>query len=79
MAKVNEKKSCYDCKHQTLVIGSCHTNCTKPDPDMTGDSYGRSQGWFFYPINFDPVWMTKECANFESVVSNAVSGAEVEK
>jgi len=32
---------------------------------MTGNEHGIRSGWFMYPALFDPIWMTKECDNFE--------------
>lgn len=66
MAQVNKDKSCYDCKNRGTVFYSCHSSCNKPDSEMTGDKHGISNGWFNYPSDFDPVWMTKECSNFEN-------------
>jgi len=57
--------NCYKCKYLRKIPGNCHIQCSKPDVDMTGDTHGIRSGWFFYPINFDPVWMTKECSNYE--------------
>lgn len=57
---------CYQCIHKRDVPGNCHIRCNKPDPDMKGKSIGIKRGWFIYPSLFDPVWMDKECANFES-------------
>lgn len=33
---------------------------------MEGHPHGIKNGWFFYPILFDPVWKTKECGNYET-------------
>ena len=62
----NELTNCYKCIHKRGVSGSCHSSCVKPDPQMTGNEHGIKSGWFFYPINFDPIWKTKECSNFEA-------------
>ena len=59
------KNDCYGCKHKRDVPGNCHIQCVNPDPKMTGDHHGIRSGWFFYPLLFDPIWMTKQCANFE--------------
>lgn len=56
---------CYSCKNRRTIPGDCHSSCAKPDPDMTGDEHGKSSGWFSYPYNFDPVWKTKLCSNYE--------------
>jgi hypothetical protein len=69
------KHECYECKHRQEIIGDCHSRCSKPDPDMTGNEHGIKHGWFCYPWNFDPIWKTKLCDNFEPAVSDAVSGA----
>ncbi len=58
---------CHQCKNMENVPGNCHIKCNKPDPDMTGDDWGKQNGWFIYPILFDPIWATKECVNFDEV------------
>lgn len=60
------KTNCYKCKNRGEVFYSAHSSCNNPDTGMTGDEHGRRNGWFNYPNNFDPVWMTKECDNFEA-------------
>lgn len=58
---------CYLCRHRRKVPGDAHLQCAKPDPEMTGRRWGVSNGWFLYPINFDPIWKAKLCCNFEEV------------
>lgn len=58
-------KECYECKHRMQVPGSTHSACSNPDRNMTGDNHGIKNGWFFYPVNFDPTWKTKFCNNHE--------------
>ena len=58
--------NCYECKHRRDVPGNCHIECTKPDPNMKGDPHGIRNGWFFYPMLFDPLWCETKCANFEA-------------
>lgn len=70
------KTNCWDCKHKRTVPGDAHIKCVKPDPKMTGNQHGIKNGWFYYPLLFDPIWRTKECDNYESkTVSHAVSDA----
>jgi len=61
----NNITDCYDCIHRRSTPGDAHICCVKPDPKMTGHEQGIKRGWFSYPFNFDPVWKTKECCNFE--------------
>jgi hypothetical protein len=49
------------------IPNDAYIRCVKPDPEMTGHPHGIKKGWFRYPLNFDPVWKTKLCANFEKI------------
>jgi hypothetical protein len=71
---MNKDKDCHKCKGKRDVPGNCHIKCVTPDAHMTGNEHGIKNGWFMYPLLFDPIWRTKECDNFESVVSESVSG-----
>lgn len=65
---------CYDCLHKREVHGNAHISCAKPDPEMTGDEHGIKNGWFCYPILFDPTWKTRACNNFaEKTISQSCS------
>lgn len=64
--------NCYNCINHIKTPGNSHIRCLKPDMEMTGDRHGIKNGWFYYPLLFDPVWATKKCSNFESS-SGAVS------
>lgn len=57
--------NCYKCKNKESVLGNAHIKCNKPDLFMTGREQGIENGWFYYPLLFDPIWRTKECDNFE--------------
>ena len=56
---------CHSCKNKRLVPGNTHISCSKPYLETKGDPHGIKNGWFYYPILFDPVWMITECKNFE--------------
>lgn len=68
--------NCKQCKFRREVPGNCHIACDNPDTDMTGDPHGIKQGWFMYPLLFDPTWMTSECKNFEQVSRVCQSSGE---
>ena len=61
----NMMNECHFCRHKRPVPGDCHITCNEPDPNMTGDPHGIINGWFYYPVIFDPTWKTKDCANFK--------------
>ena len=63
------KKSCYSCAYKRNVPGDAHIACgfnfkkaEKPTPK--GDSHGIANGWFTFPINYDPNWMRSDCGGF---------------
>jgi hypothetical protein len=57
--------NCYKCTFKRDVPGDCHISCSNPDKGMKGNKHGIKNGWFFYPILFDPIWMEKECMNYK--------------
>ena len=56
---------CRTCANKIDNSWTHHIGCSKPDPNMSGNPHGISHGWFFYPLNFDPCWKEKACANYE--------------
>jgi hypothetical protein len=60
--KMNE---CYSCQHKRNVPCSAYVRCVKPDPKMVGVGWGKVNGWFDYPLLFDPVWKDLDCSNFK--------------
>lgn len=65
------ENNCRACQHRYSIPGSCHIACDKPDPAMTGHQHGIENGWFMYPLNYDPVWMTAKCGNFTEKIGFA--------
>lgn len=60
-----KENECYKCANMREVPGNCHIKCIDPDPTINGCKYAVRNGWFFYPLLFDPVWKEKTCANFK--------------
>jgi len=65
---------CYKCKNRGNLAGSCHSQCNKgvkglfeggvEMPTVQGNEHGIKNGWFFWPFNYDPVWL-QSCNSFE--------------
>lgn len=53
-----DKPNCYNCVHRLTIPGDAHTRCNNHGANISGELYGMQQGWFNWPINFDPVWLT---------------------
>lgn len=58
------RNECYYCDHMRKVLGDAHIQCAKPDKEMAGDEHGKKNGWFHYPVLFDPTWKLTKCRNF---------------
>lgn len=51
------KPNCYTCIHRRTLPYDAHSQCANPTAKVEGDPHGRRMGWFFWPLNFDPVWL----------------------
>ncbi len=60
---------CNVCKFKRNVPGNCHIQCVNPDREMKGNPHGIANGWFLYPMLFDPTWKAATCNNFEELES----------
>lgn len=58
--------ACYDCKYRRNIPGDNHSLCTNRLAVVIGDENGRKNGWFFHPINFDPIWL-RYCDGYEKI------------
>ena len=45
------------------AISVLHTTETKAPFIVKGSTHGIKNGWFFWPLNFDPVWLER-CDGF---------------
>ena len=69
MSELTHMNECYSCIHKRGVPGNCHIRCAMPSANVRdgGDPHGIRNGWFRYPLCFDPVWKGEErCENFEA-------------
>lgn len=60
---MENKPDCYKCVHRLTVPGSCHSRCNNKNAIVVGNQHGINRGWFYWPINFDPVWL-QQCNGF---------------
>lgn len=68
MKERTKMDECWRCQNKKPVPGNTHIECTAPDKNMTGNKHGIKNGWFNYPLLFDPVWKEKDCVNFTEIV-----------
>jgi hypothetical protein len=59
---------CHGCAYRREIPGDCHSRCVfdwikHADLAMPSNAHSaRTQRWFRFPYNFDPVWGQNECA-----------------
>ena len=66
---------CHKCAYKDSVPGSAHISCLFNWPEALNNSqvpyipvgvlHGIQQGWFYFPFNYDPIWMAMPCPAFE--------------
>jgi len=67
------KVKCYKCGYKGSISGNAHIQCNF-DWDKSGNStpkgslYGIQRGWYFFPLNYDPIWMEDECQFFSTEI-----------
>lgn len=78
MENLEEKKTCYNCAYCKDVSGSAHKKCTfawrnsELQPPKANER-GIDQGWYIFPLNYDPVWQQEKClAHSESADTGKV-------
>ena len=62
--------ACHRCSYRRNISHDTHIECINPPPRMSADRHGINEGWFIIPTNFDPVWSTSSCPNFERCVKD---------
>jgi hypothetical protein len=60
-----EKPNCYNCVHRLTVAGSAHSRCNNHQAIVGGNPHGIKNGWFMWPLNFDPAWLVS-CDGYSS-------------
>ena len=64
------KPDCYECQHRNNIPGNAHSSCANPFAKVTGNEHGIINGWFYWPWNFDPIWLTS-CTAFTPIKQNS--------
>lgn len=71
----NGKAACYSCPMRRNLPGDCHSSCSAVGRTrVAGNPHGVAQGWFLWPLAFDPIWLER-CTLFEAVLEAAIEAA----
>jgi hypothetical protein len=52
-----KKPNCYKCVHRLGIPGDAHSRCNNHKAKVEGNPRGITNGWFMWPLNFDPTWL----------------------
>jgi len=62
-------KKCWSCAYKKSIPGDAHIRCRfdwvgQEFPMPRGDEHGIKNGWYWFPLNYDPVWMLFPCSQW---------------
>ena len=64
--KLKEKYGDFHSQLQLIAVVANGATGVQVNPlGVTGDPHGIKNGWFMWPMNFDPIWL-RSCDGFES-------------
>lgn len=77
------KKRCSTCAHTSEITNSHRISCqyywknknlldTSPASLCDISDYAKSSGWFDFPYDFDPLWITSDCNGYTHKVDDAI-------
>jgi len=61
--------NCHSCAYKQNVPGDAHIACSfnhkkAGTPVPRGNQHGINNGWYMFPVNYDPNWMVDECLHY---------------
>ena len=56
---------CAGCAYRESIPGDTHSRCVFKweGPMPQGKPHGIKNGWFVFPLNYDPIWGPDQCGN----------------
>lgn len=57
------KPDCFKCVHRGDVPSDAHIRCNNMAAKVEGNPHGILNGWFMWPLLFDPCWLVS-CDGF---------------
>jgi len=72
-----KKQNCYECVHRLEIPGDAHSRCNNHSAKVKGNPHGIRNGWFMWPLNFDPVWLDS-CDGFSDNPKDKKTRAELD-
>lgn len=72
-----KKPNCYKCVHRGEIPGNAHSSCNNHKAGAKGNPHGIKSGWFYWPLNFDPVWLLS-CEGFSDDKKDKMPTREID-
>lgn len=65
---------CHKCCNRASLPGNAHISCRRPDATVKVNAHGFRNGWAYWPLDFDPVWI-ESCDCFNKPPTDIEGGA----
>ena len=77
------KKRCNTCTHKREITNSHRITCnyywenkhllsTSPASSQDISDYAKTSGWFDFPYDFDPLWITSDCNGYKREIDKPI-------
>jgi hypothetical protein len=72
---------CHQCAYKSNVPGNTHIQCrynwskSEYNPPKA-NPHGVKNGWYTFPLEFDPIWQKEDCKAFNSEVDSNMFTSE---
>ena len=66
-------KKCWSCAYKKSIPGNAHIRCRfdwigQKQIMPVGKEHGIRNGWYMFPLNYDPTWMTNNCPQWSETI-----------
>ena len=58
--------NCHQCAYRSAIPGNYHSQCANYTAHVKVSPHGYKQGWVFWPVSFDPIWI-ESCDSFKPI------------
>ena len=69
------KHNCHECIHRATLPGNCHIRCRHVSAKVGMNPHGVQNGWGFWPLEFDPIWV-ESCNGYSQDPADRFQGGE---
>ena len=76
MSKDNKCGICRQCAYKSNIVGNTHISSNldwgkSKYQAPTGNPHAIRNGWYIFPVNFDPTWQEEPCKEFSTDIDES--------